>query len=94
MNLGLVCKQFNSIVKETFFQTLVHHTWLNSIYDWKKTSDKFRKEYFVIYQIRNCMQCGKRYQEMNGSVGRRKFGVNNKFYSEVLTPGFCNQECF
>jgi hypothetical protein len=91
--LSLVCKKMKEIVMDESFRRVVHYAWLNSVLNWSDKSIEFKKQYYVMYEIKSCFQCGRTYKEMNGLIGCGKFGVLNKFYSDISNPGFCSHEC-
>ena len=91
--LSTVCKHFYTIVKQECFRRSVHFSWLKSIYKWSEASTQFKEENFVMYEIKDCAQCGTKYKEMYGFVGHGVLGEFNKFYSDTSCIGYCSHEC-
>ena len=95
LNLSLVCRRWNDIVAMDAFRKKVHFQWLSKVYNWKEASSDFRKEYFVMYSIRECLGCDRRYKDMPGFRGSGK-GAALAFYSydeDAGHPGYCTQYC-
>jgi len=95
LHLSLVCKHFHNIVQQDSFRRAVHFAWLRSVFDWTKASQDFLKENFVMYNIKECLQCGKNYKEMFGFIGQGKFGQLYKYYSDLDAShmNYCSIEC-
>ena len=67
--LSTVCKHFYTIVKQESFRRSVHFSWLKSIYKWSEASIQFKEENYVMYEIKDCVQCGTKYKDMYGFLG-------------------------
>ena len=95
LNLSLVCMRSKDIVARDTFRRNVHFQWLSKVYNWKKASGEFKKEYFIMYSIRECMGCDRRYKDMLGFRGSGKSAAL-AFYSDdgdAGHPGYCTQFC-
>ncbi len=93
LRLSLVCKQFYTIVKQECFRRSVHFNWLKSVYNWSKANKDFKKENFIMYDIKECLQCGTKYKQMYGFIGHGIFGEFRKFYSDTSCTSYCSNEC-
>ena len=59
LKLGLVCKLWYQTTKTNSFREKVHFGWLNCIRDnWDAVPD-FKREYYVMYDLRECFDCRK-----------------------------------
>ena len=52
-------------------------------------STQFKEENFVMYEIKDCAQCGTKYKEMYGFVGHGVLGEFNMFYSDTSCMCYC-----
>ena len=94
MILSLVCKHFHAIVQKKSFRRSVHFKWLRSVYDWSTAGAEFQQQYYVMYNIMKCIKCKIKYKEMLGFQGNGIFKKSDQFYSEISTPGYCNDCAF
>ena len=90
LKLGLVCKLWYQMTKTNSFHEKVHFGWLNRIRDnWDAVPD-FKREYYVMYDLRECFDCRQIYKDCHGYHGR---GVYNQeggiFYESNRRPGLC-----
>ena len=81
LKLGLVCKLWYQMTKTNSFREKVHFGWLSRIKDnWDAVPD-FKREYYVIYDVRECFDCRKIYKDCQGYNGRGEGGI---FYESGL----------
>ena len=90
LKLGLVCKLWYQMTKTNSSHEKVHFGWLNRIRDnWDAVPD-FKREYYVMYDLRECFDCRTFYKDCHGYHGR---GVYNQeggiFYESNKRPGLC-----
>jgi hypothetical protein len=91
--LSSVCKRFKDIMTRSSFRCSVLYTRLDSIYDWRESTEEFKQDHYNMYEIKKCFGCDKLYKEMCGFVGNGQLATFYKFYSSLTLPGFCSNEC-
>ncbi|XP_057688643.1 uncharacterized protein LOC130913794 [Corythoichthys intestinalis] len=93
--LALVCSTFRDLVSTEYFRRRAHFKWLNSVWTWSKVSADFRREYYNMYTVEICHECGEQFKQFpRGFVGTGKRGEITAFYSdEELPPGYCSRSC-
>ena len=93
VNLSLVCRSLGALVGDGF-RHRVHFRWLCIVHDWEKASPAFREQYYVMYQIYECLGCKRRYKDMPGYVRRGKGSLS--FYEgagDANHPDYCLPLC-
>nr|XP_054595936.1 uncharacterized protein LOC129163035 isoform X2 [Nothobranchius furzeri] len=92
--LALVCSMFRDLVSTEYFRRRAHFKWLRSVCTWSRFSEQYREQYFNVYSIEICLQCGDQYKHCPGGyVGRGKRGELRALYSEEMLPGYCSHFC-
>ncbi|XP_019213044.1 uncharacterized protein LOC100692678 isoform X6 [Oreochromis niloticus] len=92
--LALVCSMFRDLVSTEYFRRRAHFKWLHSVCTWSSFSEKYKEQYFNMYTIEICLQCGDQYKHCpRGYVGTGKRGQLRAFYSEEMRPGYCSHIC-
>ena len=93
-NLSLVCSSWRALVGDDIFRRRVHFRWLSTVHDWEKASPAFREQYYVMYQIYECLGCKRRYKDMPGYVRHGKGSLS--FYEgagDANHPDYCLPLC-
>ena len=93
--LSLVCRRWQRLVQDEVFRKHIHFKWLRTVYDWQKASDDYKKNYYVMYDILECIGCNRRYKDMPGFMQRGSKG-SLRFYSDAGDsghPGYCSEFC-
>nr|XP_013765132.1 PREDICTED: uncharacterized protein LOC102195377 [Pundamilia nyererei] len=68
--LALVSSMFRDLVSTEYFRRRAHFKWLHSVCTWSSFSEKYREQYFNMYTIEICLQCGDQYKHCpRGYVG-------------------------
>ncbi|KAF6727041.1 hypothetical protein FQA47_001828 [Oryzias melastigma] len=94
LKLALVCSTFRDHVSSEHFRRRAHFKWLRSVCTWSRFSTLYREQYFVMYSIEVCRECGEMYKHCpRGFVGSGKRGQLRGFYSEDMPPGYCSHYC-
>ncbi|KAF6726835.1 hypothetical protein FQA47_010553, partial [Oryzias melastigma] len=94
LKLALVCSTFRDHVSSEHFRRRAHFKWLRSVCTWSRFSTLYREQYFVMYSIEVCRECGEMYKHCpRGFVGSGKRGQLRGFYSEDMPPGYCSYYC-
>ncbi|XP_070403956.1 uncharacterized protein [Nothobranchius furzeri] len=96
--LALVCSMFRDLVSTEYFRRRAHFKWLHSedfsVCTWSRFSEQYREQYFNMYSVEICLQCGDQYKHCPGGyVGRGKRGELRALYSEEMLPGYCSHFC-
>ncbi|XP_077050711.1 uncharacterized protein LOC143700866 isoform X2 [Siphateles boraxobius] len=95
--LALTCQRLNNIVSQEHFQQEAHFSWLDSVVNWKRLSERHRQMYRKPYTISICrrLQCSQLYKDCGaGYQGNGQRGVLLGFYSSDDNPGYCSWDCF
>ncbi|XP_077359964.1 uncharacterized protein LOC144005567 isoform X1 [Festucalex cinctus] len=94
LKLAVVCTAFRNTVSTVSFRRQAHFQWLDSVAPWNKYSASHVNEFYTMYKIQNCWECGTPYKNSSpGYVGTGKRGVLQAFYSENPHPGYCSLVC-
>ena len=94
LKLSLVCRRWQRLVGDEIFRKRVHFSWLSTAYDWQKASHEFKETYYVMYDIRECLECNGNYKDVPGFMMTRGFTLS--FHSDSADaghPGFSSQSC-
>jgi len=70
----------------------VHFSWLSTVYNWEKETDDFKSTYYVMYDIRECLECRRKYKDVLGFMGIGRGAL--RFYSNFADtghPGYCSE---
>ena len=78
LKLSLFCHRWQRLVGDEIFRKRVHFSWLSTTYDWQKASHEFQETYYVMYDIRECLECNKKYKDVPGFMMTR--GSTLRFY--------------
>ncbi|KAL3977890.1 ubiquitin-conjugating enzyme E2 D [Sarotherodon galilaeus] len=82
--LALVCSMFRDLVSTEYFRRRAHFKWLHSVCTWSSFSEKYKEQYFNMYTIEICLQCGDQYKHCpRGYVGTDTLTHN---YRKMLRP--------
>ena len=94
--LCLVCRRWQIIVTDEIFGRWIHFRWLATVHNWSAASQEFKDQYFVMYDIRECLGCNTLYKDAPGYMCCGKSGKSLRFYSESSDnghPGYCSAFC-
>jgi len=94
LKLSLACHRWERLVRDDIFRRRVHFSWLSTVYDWEKASDDFKSTYYVMYDIRECLECRRKYKDVPGFMGIGRGAL--RFYSNFADtghPGYCSEYC-
>ena len=80
LKLSLVCHRWQRLVGEEILRKRVHFSWLSTAYDWQKTSHEFKETYYVMYDIRECLECNRKYKDVPRFMMKRSSTL--RFYSD------------
>ncbi|XP_042582774.1 uncharacterized protein LOC122137828 [Cyprinus carpio] len=58
LTLALVCTRFRDLVTREAFRRRVHFLWLDSVTNWSAFSSYYKAEFYKMYRLETCMQCG------------------------------------
>lgn len=83
LKLGLVCHRWERLFRDDIFRRRVHFSWLSTVYDWEKASDELKSTYYVMYDIRECLECRRKYKDVPGFMG-----IGRSALTEILLE-FC-----
>lgn len=94
LTLALVCTRFRDLVTREAFRRRAHFLWLDSVTNWSAFSTYYKAEYYKMYRLQTCMQCGDIFKNcIPGYVGRGRRGELIKIISEDTHPDFCSEFC-
>ncbi|XP_021331417.1 uncharacterized protein isoform X2 [Danio rerio] len=94
LRLSLTCRIFKEIVSNAKFREQAHYIWLDSVINWSRFSEDYKKEFRVPYSLTECPECGDIFKDCPpGYVGDGRKGVLRGFYSTIDFPGYCSAEC-
>ncbi|KAL1277203.1 hypothetical protein QQF64_023876 [Cirrhinus molitorella] len=92
--LALVCTHFRDLVTREAFRRQAHFLWLDSVTNWSVFSSYYKAEFYKMYRLETCVQCGDTFKNcIPGYVGRGRRGELIKIISEDTHPGFCSEFC-
>ncbi|XP_067289386.1 uncharacterized protein [Pseudorasbora parva] len=94
LTLALVCTRFRDLVTREAFRRRAHFLWLDSVTNWTVFSTSYKAEYYQMYRLDTCRQCGDAFKNCTpGYVGRGRSGELFKIISEDAHPDFCSEFC-
>ena len=94
VTLSLVCSRWRALVGSDLFRRRVHFKWLSSVHDWKNATAEFRETYYVMYVIRECFGCQKKYKDTPGFMRRGKGSlVLYSDWRDANHAGYCSEIC-
>ncbi|KAF4115172.1 hypothetical protein G5714_002661 [Onychostoma macrolepis] len=94
LTLALVCTRFRDLVTREAFRRRAHFLWLDNVINWSAFSTYYKAEFYKMYRLQTCMQCGDVFKNcIPGYVGRGIRGELIKIISEDTHPDFCSEFC-
>ncbi|KAK9961804.1 hypothetical protein ABG768_007204 [Culter alburnus] len=94
LTLALVCTPFRDLVTREAFRRRAHILWLDSVANWTVFSTSYKTEYYKMYRLETCRQCGDIFKNCTpGYVGRGRRGELVGIFSEDTHPDFCSEFC-
>ncbi|XP_035864474.1 uncharacterized protein LOC118496544 [Sander lucioperca] len=76
LTLALVCTTFRDTVSTNAFRRRAHFQWLDSVATWRRFSASYKKEFYTMYTVDTCRECGMFYKNCTpGYVGTGKRGT-------------------
>lgn len=55
--LNLICSRWSALVGDDIFRRRAHFRWLSTVHDWEKASPEFSEQYYVMYDMYECLGC-------------------------------------
>ncbi|KAL1277070.1 hypothetical protein QQF64_023743 [Cirrhinus molitorella] len=75
LTLALVCTHFRDLVTREAFRRRAHFLWLDSVTNWSAFSSYYKAEFYKMYRLETCVQCGDTFKNcIPGYVGRGEEG--------------------
>ncbi|KAG1955417.1 hypothetical protein F2P79_008499 [Pimephales promelas] len=71
LKLALVCTRFRDLVTREGFRRRAHFLWLDSVTNWTVFSPYYKAEYYKMYKLETCRQCGDVYKHCTPGYGGR-----------------------